>query len=124
EHGAYDDALSAHNFDLAFIQWGADYPDPQDFLSLNFASTSPGNAGYYHSPVFDTLTQAADVMPHDSPARYQKYQQAEQTALNDVAAVVLDWGKSNVLIRPTVHGLLVTGLSGLAAPNWADVTVK
>ena len=39
EHGAYINALTARNFDLAFIQWGADYPDPQDFLSLLFQSS-------------------------------------------------------------------------------------
>jgi ABC-type oligopeptide transport system substrate-binding subunit len=127
EHGAYINALTARNFDLAFIQWGADYPDPQDFLSLLFQSSSPNNNGYYNSPQFDQFTQQADVMPHDSPARYQKYQQAEQIALNDAAVIVLDWGKSNALIRPTVHGLQLTALGGgslLAAPNWADVTIQ
>jgi oligopeptide transport system substrate-binding protein len=127
EHGAYINDLTARNFDLAFIQWGADYPDPQDFLSLMFQSKSPNNNGYYDNPTFDQLTGQADVMPHDSPARYQKYRQAEQIAVNEVCGIMLDWGRANVLIRPTVHGLQLTALGGgslLAAPNWTDVTVQ
>ncbi len=63
-------------------------------------------------------------MPHDSAARYLKYQQAEQQLLDDAGIIVLDWGKANVLIRPSVHGLLLNGLGGLGAPNWAAVTVS
>ena len=124
EHGAYINALTARTFDIAFIQWGADYPDPQDFLSLLFQSASPDNNGYYSNKQFDALTSAADVMPHDSPARYAKYQQAEQIALNDAAVLVLDWGKANTLIRPSVHGVVLNGLGYLASPNWATVTVS
>jgi oligopeptide transport system substrate-binding protein len=127
DHAAYINALTARTFDLAFIQWGADYPDPQDFLSLIFYSTSPDNNGYYVNATFDRLTAQADVMPHDSPARYQKYDQAEQLLLGDAGIIALDWGKANVLIRPSVHGLQLTALGGgslLAAPNWADVTVS
>lgn len=122
EHGAYDNALTARNFDLSFIGWGADYPDPQDFLSLLLSTTTPNNNGYYSSAAFDRLTSQADVMPHDSPARYKKYQQAEQIALDDAAVIVLDWGKSYLLINPKVHGLVLNSL-GLTAPNWATVTV-
>lgn len=127
EHTAYISALTARSFDLAFIQWGADYPDPQDFLSLLFQSGAATNNGYYSSAEFDRLTQAADVAPHDSASRYLKYQQAEQLAVSQVAGIVLDWGKGNVLIRPSVHGVQTTALGGgaaLAAPNWADVTVQ
>jgi oligopeptide transport system substrate-binding protein len=127
EHGAYINALTARTFDLAFIQWGADYPDPQDFLSLLVQSTSPDNNGYFNSAKFDTLTSQADVMPHDSPARYKKYDQAEQILLQQAGIIVLDWGKANVLIRPSVHGLQLTALGGgslLAAPNWTTVTIS
>ena len=121
EHSAYLAALTARKYQLAFIQWGADYPDPQDFLSLILQSRSGGNNGGYSNPLFDRLTMRADTLPHNSPQRYHLYQQAERIAMSDAPIVVLDWGKSYILIRPSVHGLTVNGL-GLAAPNWADVT--
>jgi hypothetical protein len=37
--------------------------------------------------------------------------------------MVLDWAKAEMLIRPSVHGLVLTGL-GLMAPNWGDVTIQ
>jgi hypothetical protein len=51
------------------------------------------------------------------------YREAEQNALRDAAWIVLDWGKAEMLIRPSVHGLALNGL-GLVAPNWADVTIQ
>ncbi len=127
EHGAYTNALTDHNFDLSAVQWGADYPDPQDFLSLEFQSGVAFNNGYYSNKQFDALTETADIMPHDSSARYQKYQQAEQVLMNDAGCIVIDWGKSNVLINPKVKGLAITALGGgslIIPPNWADVTVQ
>ncbi len=122
EHGAYLNALSTRTYQMAFIQWGADYPDPQDFLSLILQSKSSGNNGGWKNAQFDSLTERADVMPHDSPERYKLYQQAEAIAMKEVPIIVLDWGKSYILIRPSVHGLTVNGL-GLAAENWANVTI-
>ncbi len=122
EHSAYIAALTARKYQIAFIQWGADYPDPQDFLSLLLQTRSGGNNGGYSNPTFDRLTRQADVLPHSSPQRYRLYQQAERIAMDDAPIVVLDWGESYILIRPSVHGLSVNGL-GLVAPNWADVTV-
>ena len=107
--------------------WGADYPDPQDFLSLLSQSTSPYNNSGFKNAQFDALTRQADVMPHDSPARFAKYRQAERIVLDDVANIMLDWGKHNVLIRPKVHGLTVTALGGgseLTPANWTDVTIR
>jgi peptide/nickel transport system substrate-binding protein/oligopeptide transport system substrate-binding protein len=127
EHGAYINALTNKNYDLASIQWGADYPDPQDFLSLIFQTGAGANNGGYSNPQFDKLTEQADVMPHGSPDRYQKYQQAEQIMLNDAAGIMILWGKSNVLINPRVHGLSLTALGGgflLIPANWADVTIS
>ncbi len=122
EHGAYLDSLTNKTYQVAFIQWGADYPDPQDFLSLILQSTSGGNNGGYHNATFDSLTMQADILPHDSPQRYKLYQQAEAIAMADAPIAVLDWGKDYILIRPSIKGLTVNSL-GITAPNWADVTL-
>jgi len=121
EHGAYNNALTARNYQLAFIAWGADYPDPQNFLSLQLQTGAPNNNGSYSNATFDSLTRRADVLVGNNAQRLSLYRQAERLAVNDAAWIVLDWNKADILIRPSVHGLVVNGL-GLTAPNWADVT--
>jgi oligopeptide transport system substrate-binding protein len=121
EHGAYNDALTARNYQLAFIAWGADYPDPQDFLSLQLQTGTANNNGGYSNRTFDRLTKEADTLVNNEAKRCRLYDEAEKIALHDAAWIVLDWGKAEMLIRPSVHGLILTGL-GLMAPNWADVT--
>jgi ABC-type transport system substrate-binding protein len=123
EHGAYNDALTARDYQLAFIAWSADYPDPQDFLSLQLQTGTANNNGGYSNPTLDRLTREADTIANDDARRYRLYDEAEKIALRDAAWIVLDWGKAEILIHPSVHGLVLNGL-GLVAPNWADVTIQ
>jgi len=123
EQGAYNNALNARNYQLAFISWGEDYPDPQDFLSLQLQTGVGNNNGSFSDRTFDTLTQRADTMVGNNPARYALYRQAEEIALNKAAWIVLYWGKSDILINKRVRGLLING-GGLTAYNWANVTVR
>lgn len=123
EQGAYNNALTARNYQLAFISWGEDYPDPQDFLSLQLQTGAANNNGSFSNPTFDRLTNEADTLVGDNAKRYQLYDRAEQIALDKAAWIVLWWGKADVFIKPGVHGLTVNG-GGLTAANWADVSVK
>ncbi|HZU11801.1 MAG TPA: peptide ABC transporter substrate-binding protein [Chloroflexota bacterium] len=121
EQGAYNNALNAENFQLAFISWGMDYPDPQDFLSLQLQTGVGNNNAGFSNARFDALTKQADTMVGQNAARYKLYRQAEQIALDRAAWIVLYWGRTDVLINPRVHGLILNG-GGLTAPNWASVT--
>lgn len=123
EHNTYNDALTARHYQLAFIAWGADYPDPQNFLNIQLQTGAGNNNGGYSNAAFDDLTTRADTIVYDTAERYRLYRQAEQLAVSDTAWIVLDWGKADVLIRPSVHGLIVNAL-GVTAPNWASVTIQ
>ncbi|GAC1435169.1 MAG: ABC transporter substrate-binding protein [Chloroflexota bacterium] len=123
DHTTYNDALSNRRFQIALTTWAADYPDPQDVLSLQLQTGASDNLGGYSNPTVDHLTQQADSMDPDSASRLPLYQQAEQVAVNEAAWIALDWGRSAVLIRPTVHGLVVSSW-GVMAPDWTQVTAK
>jgi ABC-type oligopeptide transport system substrate-binding subunit len=123
EQGAYNNMLTARDFQLAFISWGADYPDPQNFLSLQLQTGAGNNNGSFSDSTFDRLTKEADTMVGDNQKRYQLYQEAEKIALDKAAWIVLYHGKSAILISSHVHGLLING-GGLTAKNWATVTVQ
>ena len=123
EAGAYNNLLTARNYQLAFINWGEDYPDPQDFLSLQLQTGAGNNNGSYSDPTFDQLTRRADVLVGNNDRRFQLYQEAEKRALAAAAWIVLYHGKSATIINPRVHGVIVNG-GGVTAPNWATVTIS
>ena len=73
--------------------WGADYPDPQDWTTLQFSKDSPQNSMHFganSSPENAAQVKlqqdmlAADVMP-SGDARLKAYQPIEQELVNQVA---------------------------------------
>jgi oligopeptide transport system substrate-binding protein len=123
EAGAYNNLLSARTYQLAFISWGADYPDPQNFLSLQLQTGTGNNNGSFSDHTFDRLTTQADALVGNNARRFALYHQAEGIALNQAAWIVLYHSKANVFISSRVHGLVING-GGVTAANWATVSVK
>jgi peptide/nickel transport system substrate-binding protein/oligopeptide transport system substrate-binding protein len=87
--------------------WIADYPDPENFLTVLFHSRNAGPAGNtsrYRNPAVDRLFDAADSMP-SGPGRLKLYQDAEQRIVDDAVWISLYHYASRALIRPSVKGL-------------------
>ncbi len=98
--------------------WIADYPDPENFLTVLFHSRTvgaPGNTSRYRNPVLDRLFDEADAMT-PGPARFERYQEAEQIILADAVWVTLYHYSSRALIKPYVKGLERSPLS--SAPEF------
>jgi oligopeptide transport system substrate-binding protein len=103
--------------------WGADYPDPQNFVSQQLRTGVGNNNGHYSNAEFDKLVDLADVEP-DQSKRLPLYQQAEQIALTEVGWLPLYYGKANFLIRSTVQGLVMTPQGIFPIVDWTKVTVS
>src|SRR2546430_17528419 len=87
--------------------WIADYPDPENFLTVLFHSRNAGAAGNtsrYRNPKLDRLFDEADAMS-SGPARYKRYAEAEQIVLDDAVWISLYHYTSRALIKPYVNGL-------------------
>jgi peptide/nickel transport system substrate-binding protein/oligopeptide transport system substrate-binding protein len=87
--------------------WIADYPDPENFLTVLFHSRNvgaPGNTSRYRNPKVDRLLDEADAMA-PGRARDTRYHEAEQIILDDAAWVSLYHYASRALIKPYVKGL-------------------
>ncbi|MFC1963279.1 ABC transporter substrate-binding protein [Chloroflexota bacterium] len=89
--------------------WGADYPDPQNFLDILFHSDTEQNTGDYSNAEVDSLLEEARV-EQDDTARFSLYQQAEQLIINDAAIIPLYFDVSYMLIKPYVKDLPITPL--------------
>lgn len=121
-HSAYLKLLTANHYQLAVIDWTADYPDPENFVSQQLQTNSPNNNGGWSNAEFDRLTRQADSFPPTSPLRVALYRQTEQIAMQDGAVIPLVNPNAGILVRNSVHGIQISG-GYLLTSNWADVRV-
>ncbi len=105
--------------------WCADYPDPQNWLSVYWRSTTTfaQRQGYVNLE-FDKLVDEADVTL-DPVKRMELYAQAQQLLLADIPSA-FGYNTANAyLVKPWVKGILTTpqdsGWPGEQAP--ATVTI-
>jgi len=104
EWGAFLAQVQRGNAPPAYVlAWGADYPDPQNFLDILFHTGSKNNRTNYHNEAVDqVLDQAATES--DFNKRMSLYNQAEQMIVDDTPWVPLAYGQSWVLQRDYVQG--------------------
>jgi oligopeptide transport system substrate-binding protein len=104
DQAAYQQAIDARNYDLAFGGWNADYPDPQDWLGLVFGCNAVFNKFNNCNPSFDQLTARAD-MAVNLTDRLPLYAQAQTLLVQDVPVAPLFVRGRLVLIQPWVQSI-------------------
>jgi oligopeptide transport system substrate-binding protein len=99
-----DQATSPQMFILG---WCADYPDPQNWLSVYWKTGGFGECIAYSNPEFDALVNAADT-ELDPAKRAELYQQA-QDLLVAGSPVAFMWNNVNAyMVKPWVTGITTT----------------
>ncbi len=114
------------------IGWIADYPDPQDWTTLQFDKGANYNQmNYGQNNTSDAAQQqavqqqleAADTMP-PGEARLQQYMNTEQQLVNDVAWMPMEQVTVALLQKPCVAGV-VYNPQLLTPPNdWGAVYIS
>jgi oligopeptide transport system substrate-binding protein len=88
--------------------WCADYPDPQNWLSVYWRSnTTFASRPGYANPEFDALVDEADQTV-DPAKRMELYAKAQQVLLNDIPAAFGYNTLNHYLVKPWVKGYLTT----------------
>jgi peptide/nickel transport system substrate-binding protein/oligopeptide transport system substrate-binding protein len=112
-----------------WIAWIADYPDPQDWLTLQFdsgAQNNNANYGQNKSPDASVQQQTqqimeqADVNP-DQTTRMQQYNKAEQQLVNDVAWLPVDQAIQATVIKSCVVGFFYNAIDLTPPDDWGSV---
>ncbi|HZA25939.1 MAG TPA: peptide ABC transporter substrate-binding protein, partial [Dehalococcoidia bacterium] len=94
--------VHARRYQMFSMAWGADYPDPQDFLDILFHSESDNDWTNYSNPEVDALLEQARV-EQDQEKRFEMYNRIEQMILDDAPWIPLWYsGESYALIKPEV----------------------
>ncbi len=117
-------ANNAHGLQLWFSGWLVDYPDPQNWTTLQFSKGSTWNTmNYGQNTSTDAATQQqvqsnllkADAM-QDPQQRLRAYQKAEQQLVNDVAWLPISQHNMAQIVQPTIHGYQINE-SGIMTPD-------
>src|SRR6266487_4210067 len=113
------------------IGWIADYPDPQDWTTLQFDKGSPNNYFNYgqnnssdaaqQQQVQQQLEQA-DVTANQTQ-RLQMYNQTEQQLVNDVAWLPIFQESTSRLVKSYVIGRVFNGAGVVPPDDWANAYI-
>ena len=102
-------ALTEGRLPAFLYAWYADVPDPDNFLTKLFHSSSPRNYARYRNPVVDELLEAARATP-DPQRRVELYRRAEQVIVDDAVIVPIWHYNYERLFQPWVRSVEVNGL--------------
>lgn len=92
---------------MFILGWCADYPDPQNWLSVYWKTGAFGERIGYSNPELDALLNSADT-ELDTVKRADLYAQA-QRMLTDSAPVAFMWNNVNArMVKPWVTGIVKT----------------
>ncbi|RYG82471.1 peptide ABC transporter substrate-binding protein, partial [bacterium] len=93
----------------AYLNWTADYVDPENFLSTLLRSDAGVNFDRWTSAEFDRLTTEADASA-DPAGREDLYRRAEDVVVRELPRMPLYFGRDAVLVSPRVKGLRTNAL--------------
>jgi ABC-type oligopeptide transport system substrate-binding subunit len=103
----FDQVYSGNHGQMVSSGWCADYPDPENFADALFHTGSAQNLGNYSNPELDALLESARI-ERDVTQRIAMYQQAEQTLVDDAAALFMIHYLNYELVKPYVKGYVLT----------------
>ena len=110
---------------MYILGWCADYPDPQNWLSVYWKTGGFGERIAYSNPQLDEMLTNADK-ELDSAKRMQLYADA-QRLLTDGAPVAFFWNNVNTyMVKPYVKGIITTPMDS-SWPGFysvADITIE
>ena len=111
------------------LAWVDEYPDPQDWLSLQFAKGVPNNNMNYGQNLGGTAAQQQAVQQQlatadatmSEDARMQEYQKVEQQLVNDVAWLPIEQVTANFLRSPNIVGIVDNAQEIIPPDDWANI---
>ena len=114
------------------LAWVGEYPDPQDWLSLQFGNGTPDNSMNYgqntsQDAAKQQLTQlqleTADIAFSNTQqsARIHSYQQAEQQIVNDAAWIPMEQMNSVFLRSTSIVGFVDNAQGTVPPDDWASI---
>ena len=117
------DVFYSASHQMYILGWCADYPDPQNWLSVYWRTGSTfGSRIRYSNPAVDALLDQADA-ERDQATRMALYAQAQQMITGDLPAAYM-WNNLNAyLVKPRVQGIKTTPQDSDWAGSMAPLSI-
>jgi oligopeptide transport system substrate-binding protein len=103
--------INAGKHQWAWFGWGADYPDPDNWLPDIFGTGAGNNHTLYSNPQFDALAAQAKK-ELDNTKRLQMWADAQKMVMDDSPIITAFYQERLWLVKPGVQGLQTTGMDG------------
>ena len=117
EWKVYLEALRTDAPPVFRLGWGADFPDPHNFMDL-FLSKSGNNNTRWGDKRYDELISKASG-ERDTGKRVELYNQAQKILLEDSAAIVPLFNETTTyLLQPRVKSFHVDGMANIFIKNF------
>ena len=114
ESKSFQEYINAGKHMWAWFGWGADYPDPDNWLPQLFGTGAGNNHTLYSNPTFDALA-AKGLKELDNPTRLKDWADAQKMVMDDAPIVTMFYRERFLLVKPWVKGLTTTGMDGQVA---------
>lgn len=113
------------------VNWFADYPDPQDWISLQFDKGQADNQINYGQNTSTNASEQVALQPQmeaadtitDTASREQAYFKIEQQLSNDVAWLPMDQPTNVYVLKPYVIGVVDNAQALTPANDWANIYI-
>ncbi len=107
-----------------YLGWCADYPDPQNWLSVYWMTSSAFAQRYgFSNPDMDALMQEAD-QTLDADKRAQLYADAQKTLVSTAAVIMMVNNVNSYLVKPWVTGIKFTPMDAGWPGDVDPLTIK
>ncbi len=120
EHKTFRAQLSVKAFPMFLLSWSADYPDPDNFVSLFISQSGNNMTGWKGTPAnakYDALIFEGRKT-QDSKKREKLYSEAQKLLIEDEAVVMPLYYEPNMaLVREKVKGLELNPMNYLLLRN-------
>lgn len=111
---AYSALYNAKQFNWGFTGWGADYPDPDNWLPQLYGTGAGNNKTGYSSPQFDALSVQA-LKELDNTKRLKLWADAQKLVVADVPMLYVFHRETFALKKSWVKNQVTTGMDGQIA---------
>jgi len=125
ESKSFSQMVNSNKHTWAWFGWGADYPDPDNWLPQLFGTGAGNNHTTYSNPAFDALCKTAGK-ELDNTKRLQQWAEAQKMVMADAPIVTMFYRERFILVKPYLKGLTPTGMDGqiMGDQFWTNITIQ